>query len=452
MKTTYDVLVAGAGASGLCAAVAEAREGKRVLLLEQSGTVGGTNVQSLVGPLMGFHAGNMRAVGGIAQEIVNRLASRGGTLGHIPDPLGVAATITPIEPEILRQVYYEMLSRERNVTLLLSARLTGAVREGKRVASVHAVMKGGEADFSAAVYIDATGDGDLAALAGAPYTVGREEDGLSQPMTLVLKAAGVDLEKVRAYMAAWPDQFVLRQDADQIHYVAVSGFFEEVEKARERGELTFPRDRVLFFQGVRQGEVTVNMGRVIRRSGTDAWDLTLAEQEGRRQVDEIMTFLRRHIPGFEKAYLAQTGAAIGVRESRHIQGCWTLSELDIQSGAEREDAVAVGAFPIDIHDPLGKELYWTQTAAPCYDVPYRVMLPRDFKNLLVTGRCVSATHVAAASVRVTPTAMALGEAAGIAAALAREGRTDEIDVPLLRQRIWEKGGVPGKKYMKEDRI
>ena len=444
----YDILVAGAGASGMCAAIAAAREGKRVLLVEKGGMLGGSNTQSLVCPLMGFHAGGRQAVRGLAQEIVDRLARRGGTLGHIPDPLGVTATITPIEPEILKQVYFEMLREEKNITLLLHTLITGAAVEQGRLAQVEAAHKGGKALFRAGVMIDATGDGDLAALAGVPCVFGREKDGLAQPMTLVIKIGGVEYPKIRAAMAARPDQFVLRKGALEDSYVAVSGYFEAVEQARSRGELTLPRDRVLLFQGVREGEAILNMSRVVMKRSTDAWELTQAETEGRAQADEILSFLKKNIEGFENACLMETGAMIGVRESRHIQGRYTLTERDVVSGAEFEDAVALCAFPIDIHDPQGKDLHWTKTdTAQCCEVPYRVMVPESVGNLLVTGRCVSATHEAAASVRITPTAMALGEAAGIAAALAPSGRVDRVDAAGLRERIAQRGGVPGKKYM-----
>ena len=418
----HDILVAGAGASGICAAIAAARSGKQVLLVEKSSMLGGTNTQSLVCPLMGFHAGSHQVVRGLAQEIVDRLAHRGGTLGHIPDPLGVTETITPIEPEILKQVYFEMLREEKRITLLLHSFLTDLHQEQGKIQSVTAVHKGGSTVLSSDVYIDATGDADLAVMAGVPYTHGRASDGFAQPMTLVMKIGGVDFSKVRKAMKDRPDQFVLCENADQIPYIAVSGYFDAVAGGHERGELTFPRDRVLLFQGIREGEAVVNMSRVVKRQGTSVTDLTEAEIEGRAQADEILSFLVRNIDGFQSACLIETGAAIGIRETRHI--------------------------PIDVHDPLGKELYWTQTdTANCYDIPYRVMLPGTPVNLLVTGRSISATHEAAASARITPTAMALGEAAGIAAALAENGNVGLVSIPALQERIRDAGGIPGRKYL-----
>ncbi len=447
MKTKYDVLVAGAGASGLCAAIAAAREGAETLLIEQSGIPGGSNTLSLVGPLMGFHAGNRQVVRGLAQEIVDRLAARGGTRGHLPDPLGVASSITPVEPEILKQVEFEMLREQPRLTLLLHATAADVLVRGGSVTGIRVLHRGGLEGFSARVYIDATGDGDLAFRAGAPCVIGRASDGLSQPMTLVMKIGGVDFDRVRAAMKAQPDQFVLCENAGQIPYVAVSGYFEEVQKAREDGTLSFSRDRVLLFEGVRPGEAIVNMSRIIGKSALDPEELTLAETEGHAQADEILRFLRSRIDGFQNITLLETGSAVGVRESRHVRGAYTLTQEDILRSAEFQDSVAVCAFPIDIHDPRGKELTWVRREPDqCYDVPFRVMLPEGIDNLLVTGRCVSATHEAAASVRITPTAMALGEAAGIAAALASDGHPAKVNVSALQKAIARWGGIPGKRW------
>ena len=452
MKSRYDVIVAGAGPSGIAAAIAAAREGARVLLVEGSGILGGMNTAALVCPLMGFHAGEKQVVRGFAQEIIDRLMARGASRGHLSDPLGVASTITPIEPTALKQVYFEMVAGQPGLDLLLLSFLCEARTSPKGISEVVCVNKSGRNVFSASTFIDATGDGDLMALAGAAYTEGRPADGLAQPMTLLFKLSGVDLDRVRAEMSGAPEQFILRKRVDLTGYVAVSGFFDAVRCAREAGDFSVERDRVLFFQGTRPDEVFVNMTRVTRCRGTNGWELSHAEQEARAQVDEILAFLRKYVPGFAGAVLAETGDCIGVRESRRLKGEYTLTEQDILAGRRFDDSVAMCAFPIDIHDPAGKDLRWVKTNEPtCYDVPYRVMLPQAGKpgNLLVTGRCVSATHEAVASVRITPTAMALGEAAGIAAALSlgHAGRCADVEVEMLQARIASHGGVPGRRWL-----
>lgn len=442
------VIIAGAGASGMCAAIAAARSGAEVTLIERTGLLGGSNTLSLVCPLMGFHAGGDQVVAGLAQEIVDRLGRRGGTLGHIPDPLGVAASITPIEPEILKQVYFELLRETPNLSLMLHTTLLSAQREQDRITGITVQTESGRRFLSADVFIDATGDADLAASAGIPFTFGRVSDGLAQPMTMVLRIGNVDLLRVRAFMKAHPDQFVLASNWEEIPYTAVSGFFDLVREARDKGILTFPRDRVLFFEGVHPGEVMVNMSRVIQCRSTEAEERTRAELEGRRQADEILRFLREQIVGFEQARLVETGMEIGIRESRHVHGRYTLSEADILRAAVFEDSVAMCGFPIDIHDPQGKELYWDETQqSRGYDIPFRVMLPEGLRNLLVTGRAISATHGAAASARITPTAMALGEAAGIATALAENGNLETLDMKNLQQQLLRARGIPGRRFL-----
>lgn len=450
MAEYVDILVAGGGPSGIMAALAAAREGASVRLIEKNAILGGMNTAAMVCPLMGFHAGEAQVVRGLAQEVIDRLAARGGTLGHIPDPIGVASSITPIEPTILKQVYFDMLREAAGVELLLGTLVYRVKTEKNRVTAIKTVSKGGTKEFEAGVYIDATGDGDLAALAKQPFSTGRAWDTFSQPMTLLFKVGGVDFQKIRAYVKAHPEQFILGKQGPDMTYVAISGYFDTVAHAKEAGSLTLSRDRVLLFQGVRPGEAVINMTRVAKRSGTSAEDLTKAEMEARGQVDEIIRFLKHDVEGFEGCYLTESGDCIGVRESRHILGQYTLTGEDVLSCAAFYDSVAMCAFPIDIHDPSGQGLHWTKAGGSgCYDVPYRVMVPKKAENLLVTGRCVSATHEAAASVRITPTVMAMGEAAGIAAAIAVQGgyAVADVDVSALQARIASHGGVPGRGYL-----
>lgn len=451
MHEPVDVLIAGAGPSGMMAALAAAREGASVRLIEKSAMLGGMNTAAMVCPLMTFHAGETQIVRGLAQSVVDRLVKRGGSLGHIPDPIGVASSITPIEPALLGQVYFDMLREEPNIRLQLGTFLYRAKADRARVTSVRTVSKSGSEEFSAKVFIDATGDGDLAALARMPFSVGRQWDAFSQPMTLLFKIGGVDFDRVRAFVREHPEQFILGKQGPDMEYVAISGYFDTVAHARQAGALTVDRDRVLLFQGVRPEEAIVNMTRVVRMSALSAGELTRAEMEARQQVDDIVRFLRGSVEGFSDCRLMEVGHTIGVRESRHIHGHYTLTEQDVLRGATFEDSIAMCAFPIDIHDPSGQGLNWTQGEGEgSYDVPYGIMVPKKATNLLVTGRCVSATHEAAASVRVTPTVMAMGEAAGIAAAMAaKQGLAlMDIDIAALQGAIAGHGGIPGRKYLR----
>lgn len=448
MKTEHcDILVVGAGSSGLCAAITAARLGKNVLLVESSSTLGGTNTLSLVGPLMGFHSGEVQVVKGLAQEIVTELKKRGGTLGHINDPLGVCSTITPVDSKCLIQVYFDLCQREENLNILFQCSLTGVVLDNGRVLKAVVTSAGGSFEVEADVFIDASGDGDLAALAGCRYCIGRSSDNLSQPMTQIFSVAGVDFSKVREYMKAYPDQFILRKGALDDSYTAVSGYFNVVSEARAAGDFPLDRDRVLLFQGLREDEALINMSRVCGLSSLDLGQMSAAQRLGHRQIDLIMSFLRGYIDGFQNIRLLDIGQSIGVRESRHVCGLYTLTENDILGNACFDDSVAMGAFPIDIHDPWGKELFWEDAGPVRYEIPYRVMLVPALDNLLVTGRCISATHVASASARITPTAMALGQAAGAAASIAEGGCVRDVDSKKLQKLLASIGAVPGSEYL-----
>ncbi len=452
MTKTYDVIVVGAGPSGMTAALSAARNGASVLLIEKNGYPGGMNTAAMVCPLMTFHSGDTQIIKGIAQEIVDKLAERDATLGHIPDPIGMVSTITPIDPVILKLIYFEMLVKEPNITILFHTFLTGATAVNGKVASISVVNKSGISIFQGRTFIDATGDADLAYLCKADFVQGRSKDGMSQPMSLMFKMSGVDLSKITTYVLDNPEQFILNPSCDLSRYLAVSGFFREVVKAKDNGDLTIPRDRVLFFQGIRPDEIIVNMTRVTCLSGVNAKDLTQAEFEAHRQVDEIISFFKNYLPGFDHAYVQSIADTTGIRESRRIIGKATLVAEDILENRSHETAVAMCAFPIDIHDPVGNELNWIRKErACCYDIPFEVMVPKHFTNLLVTGRCISATHEALASARISSTAMALGEAAGLAAALAVNGNLtfDEFDISQLQKRLVQQNAIPGKAWLEK---
>ncbi|MEG0691471.1 MAG: FAD-dependent oxidoreductase [Oscillospiraceae bacterium] len=444
----YDVIVAGAGPSGFVAALSAARNGAKVLLIDKNGFLGGMNTAGLVGPLMTFHSEDRQVVKGIAQEIVDRLVKKGGCLGHIPDPIGVVATITPIEPELLKQLYFEMVAEEPNLQMLLHTFISNVDKTNEKVKSITCVNKSGTTTYEAKFYIDATGDGDVAALAKAKFEEGRKSDDLSQPMTMMFKLGGVDYDQIRAYIKENPEQFILGENIDLEKYVAISGYFDLVTKAKEHNDFHIMRDRVLLFQGVNPGEAFINMSRVIQLRGTNADDLTQGEIIAHKQIDEIVAFLKKYINGFENSYLLQSGSTIGVRETRRFKCKYSLTLDDVLQGKEFEDGIAACAFPIDIHDPKGSELAWVRTNKNSfYTIPYRTMLLNSIDNMIVTGRCIGASHEAMASSRVSPTAMALGEAAGAAAALAiKESKTSfsDVDVTVLRALLKKQGAVVDK--------
>lgn len=437
--TECDVLVVGGGNAGCAAALAAARAGARTLLVERYGFLGGTATAAMVGPWMTFHSGSERIVGGIAQEIVERLIALGGSPGHVPDSSDYVPTVTPFDPEIHKALLFDLM-RESDVGLLLHALVVAALRDaagnviGARFATV-----GGPRDIRAAITIDATADAFVADSAGCELLTG-DARGRVQPASLMFRLSHVDLAELAAYVRANPDQMrtslpPAARTPDAL--TAVAGLYELWAQA-QAGGIDVPRELVSFFASPYPDEVSVNMTRVLDIDPLDPDDLTRAEIEGRAQAMRLVAFFRERVPGFANARIAATGTQIGVRESRRIAGVYTLTRDDIVTGRTFDDAVARSAYPIDIHNPSGSGTT-THRLPPgmAYEIPYRCLVPRDAERLLVAGRCISTTHEALASTRLTPTVMTLGQAAGTAAALALETGVAprNVDTRLLRGRL-----------------
>jgi hypothetical protein len=262
----------------------------------------------------------------------------------------------------------------------------------------------------------------VAAQAGAPYEIGRDTDGLVQPMTLMFRMVQFQRAAFEAYVQAHPDQ-----------WRGVHGLWDLVQQATAAGELQLPREDILLFGTPHSEEVAVNSTRVTRVLGVDVWDLTYAEWESRRQMRQIAAFLQKYVPGFEDAYLVQSGVNVGVRETRRILGEYVLTADDLLQAKKFDDGIARGAYPIDIHSPTGKGTILKRLPpGEAYDLPLRCLLPRGVDQLLVAGRCISGTHEALSSYRVSPICMATGQAAGVCAALAARLGTSPRTVPAAQ--------------------
>jgi hypothetical protein len=280
--------------------------------------------------------------------------------------------------------------------------------------------KSGPLVMDADVIVDCTGDGDIAAAAGASYEIGRPEDGWTQPMTLMFRMVGFDHEEFSAYARAHPDQ-----------WKGVHGLWDLVRTATDAGELDLHREDMLFFATPNAGEVAVNSTRVTEVLGTSVWDLTRAEFAAHRQMAQIARFLRGRVPGFAESYVVQSGVQVGVRETRRILGDYLLTGEDVLTARTFDDAVARGAYPVDIHNPSGRGTTLRRLPrGQSYDIPLRCLFPQGLDRILVAGRCISGDHVAHSSYRVMPISMATGQAAGVCAALASSQGMRPRDVPV----------------------
>ncbi|GIP37257.1 hypothetical protein J31TS4_05370 [Paenibacillus sp. J31TS4] len=426
---TYDVAVLGGGPAGIAAALAAARAGAKTILVERYGFLGGMSTAALVYPWMTFHtAAGRQVIRGIAQEIVDRLVERDASPGHLRDTIGFVHTLTPYNPEVYKALVFELL-KEAGVRLLLHSLVTHTDVKDGRIAGVGIHTKSGPGLIRAKVFVDASGDGDVAYLSGAPWEQGNEANKV-QPMTMKFRMKGVRLDEVKTYMIRHPEEFYeksLISELDRLPLTGVMGFYSKWKEA----ELPIPREGLLFFTGPGEDEVLVNVSRISGLDPTKVEELTEAEMEGRRQVFLLEAFFRSQIPGFADARVIGTGAQVGVRETRRIVGEYVLQGRDVLAGRRFDDVIARSGYPIDIHNPEGVGVtanFIREGGA--YDIPYRSIVPRGIENLLLAGRCISTSHEAQATTRLTPSCMAIGQAAGAAAAIAAGQRLAVNDVPM----------------------
>ncbi len=448
-----DVLVCGGGVAGVAAAVAAARAGAKTLLIERAGFLGGTATGSAMG-LIVIPAG---ALTGFPREFFGRLArEQGAGLGEV----------VPWDIEAYKLTAMELLLESGADVLLYTVVSQPLVRD-RRIEGVIVDNKSGRQAILARVVIDATGDGDVAARAGVAFVKGRERDGAMRPATVMGRIGNVDLRRFKAYIDAHPDDFSRdagRRVVDlERGIVRIDGFFSLVGKAKRSG-LMDPASPVnyLRFSGVNppahadRALLICNSTRVYGIDGTHAADVTRAEIEGRRHLREIVRTCRELLPGFEHGFLVDTSAYLGIRETRRIRGRYTLDYADVAEGRRFADSVAVMTSvdygTAEVHGPdrghegsAGDE--WARRLSlPLmrFEFPLGCMLPEDFSNLVVAGRCASVTHeVDKFSRNMAPTGLA-GQAAGVfAAVMAAEPHADWNRPPLeaVRGRL-EREGVP----------
>lgn len=437
-----DVVVVGGGPAGLCAAVAAARGGAKVILVEKNAFCGGMATAGMVAPFMTCYdsGGDKMLIRGIFEELVERLIAVGGAIHPSKVESKTAFTsyidkghvhVTPFKAEALKIVADEMLT-EAGVKILYHTQLVDAEAEGDKVTRIIVAMKEGLASIRAKAFIDCTGDGDLAAKAGAAYTIGNAQ-GKMQPATMFFTVGGVDVSKVDEDIAKNWDNFYRK---DGINYRSLHW---RVSEARENGDWPLDRVSIGLFRGVEEDEFSINTSRVMNIDGTKSESLTEGEIAGRQQVRIIFNFLKKYVPGFENSRLILSGSTLGIRETRHIKGIKTLTVDQILNCEVPEDSIMLAANSVDVHGKYGPKSneYITIPEGKCYGIPYGTMIPPVFSNLAVAGRPISADCEAAGAIRVMPPCMGIGQAAGTAVAMAVLGGYDlrTLDVKALREKL-----------------
>jgi hypothetical protein len=423
LRYLADVVVVGGGPTGFCAAVAAARTGAKTMLVEQGNCCGGMATMGLVGPFMTCYdkEGRNMIIKGLFQELVDRMVARDGAIHPSKMHKGTAYTswikvghdgVTPFSPEIMKLVMDEMLL-EAGVQILYHTTFVQPVIHNDDIKGIMVFSKSGFQAIGAGVVIDCTGDGDVAARAGVPFHIGNERLGTIQPASMFFRICDVDSEKVEEDILANIHNFYRKAG------VNYRSFHWRVSEARKAGDWALERVAIGMFKSV-NGEWCINTSRIMDIDATDNKSLTRGEIEGRRQVAEIFAFIKKYIPGCENAKLMASGSTLGIRESRHIKGEYCMELEDVLKGRVPADSVAIAANSVDVHGRFGPRSneYLTIENGQYYGIPYGCLLPQGVEQLLVAGRSVSASSEAAGAIRVMPPVMAMGQAAGTAAALA----------------------------------
>lgn len=421
---SFDVCVIGAGPSGLCAAAASAAAGARTLLLERYGFSGGMATAGYVGPILGVHhwGSKTRVLGGIPWKLLSMMESKGGA------ELNNDGLLVPFDPEVMK-IEGDRLLEEAGAVIRYHSVFCSVLQDDyNRITHVVFLSKQGLQAAEVSVVVDGTGDGDAAAAAGADFTLGRVSGRTEmQPMTTVFRLVGTEKQRITG-------------SEDAASGYVIGDIREKLNQACRQGDIPpFGGPWIMRGSTVREGEAFVN---IVRQWGnpTCSEDLTRCEIQGRKDMMKLFRFLKEHVQELHQASIIDSGAQIGVRDSRHIHGSYQLKLCDVMEGRRFEDSAALGSHIIDIHSTTGTSGQQRITV-PVFEIPFRAMTVPNIPNLIVTGRSISAEYEVFCSLRVMGTCMALGEAAGAAAAAAADAECSvhEVDIGSVRKHLRESG-------------
>ncbi len=446
---TYDVAVFGGGPSGLAAAITAARQGRRVILLEKNGYLGG-NLATGLPPLSVLDEHGNQCIAGFCQEVLERLESDGHCYGTRVCPKH--NSVSNLHADYLKILAIEMC-QEAKVDILLHCETREVRVVNGAVEKVMLYGKCNEIGITAKVYIDCTGDGDVAYLAGCSYEKGQPGTGVLQPPTVMFTLENVDNTKLFDYIETHPEEVKFSKTIDQkpgydAAYFKASpnhifvGMTVLFKKLQEEGKLPVNRESMICINGLNPGQVYINSTRLLNVDATDIRDLTRAELEGQTQIPKLIEVFRRYVPGFENCWLSAICPNLGVRETRRFAGIRRIVAEEATAGLVPDDSIALSGYKMDIHNGMNCTTVF-QTIDKPFGVPYGCLVSRERSNLMFAGRCASTDARVIGSTRVMSVCMAMGQAAGVGAALAAEHNIapGDVDVQQIRGILREQGAI-----------
>jgi hypothetical protein len=426
----FDVVVVGGGPAGLAAAYSAARRGARTLLVESYGFLGGMGtaggVTNFAG-LYGRHRGDMRQlVHGVVDELFARLEALGG-LNKPQDGMQGRIRVRSYDTSIYKCAADQLLL-EANVKLLFHARACAVVMDGMRISALVIETKSGRQAVRANMFIDCSGDADVAAFAGVPHAIGDGEGSGLFPTTM-FRVGHVDAAVALPAVG---------------EFKAINDFMEKVQRDHP-GRYQFPREAAILRPQINPSEWRANITQIANAQGlamnaVDAEELSAGEVEGRRQILAYFRFLQEQVPGFTNSRIVEIAPQVGIRETRRIDGMYALTGEDILSSARFDDTIGINAWPMELHRSGGISWGFPTDQDRAYnDLPWRMVVPKDIQNLLVAGRCASMTHEGQAAARASGGCFVMGQAAGIAAAIAGSTPVQQANVSQLQKLLREDG-------------
>jgi hypothetical protein len=446
---SYDLFIAGGGCAGSGAAVAAGRAGIKTFVAERMFALGGTMTCALMSKIAISSSNH-----GIAEELIKRMDS------YQKSNFLASRHEVPVDPELCKWMLDRMVIDEAGADVRFGASICDVIANNRGIEYVVIDSINGFEAVKANYFADCTGDGQLGFKAGASYSVG-DENGYGSSPTLLFRIANVDIEKLISDMEANPDTYTLERKTYSNHEISPAknreniandkyahfadfvslirrkvkenpGFLTEweLEKMLQRG--------IIFMNQPQKTHVLVNSTRITCFKGTDGKELTDAVVSGRKQIEATFRFMKAFVPGFEKAFIMDTGSMLGIRESRRITGDYVFTEEDVNGFRKFDDVIVSNFGGVEIHSTNGNGTKVVELGDGCYHVPYRSVIARDFDNLFMAGRCFSASHAALSAARNIAYCMALGQAVGSAAAqLSRGGKKNvrEIEIKALQKEL-----------------